>query len=232
MKKTAYHFLSINALSRFPRGIFAFILINALLLSGAIYARSGQSPQFPKPVGFVNDFAGVIPPEYRMKIQQICEEVKQKTGAEIAVATVKTVGDMDYTEYSIRLFETWRIGEKGKDNGVMLFLTMKERRVRIEVGYGLEGIIPDITAGRILDQLVVPEFRRGNYGAGMLKGVQAVAQLIGRANNVQITGIPANLTRRVTRKRHRSRPSSLLYLLLFFFILPALFSRGRRRGYR
>lgn len=177
--------------------------------------------QFPTATGFVNDFAGVVPASYATQMEAICQEVKQKTGVVIAVATVKSVGDMDYTEYAGRLFEEWKIGEAGKDNGILLFTTVGERRVRIEVGYGLEGDIPDITAGQILDEYVVPELRRNQWGPGLLAGVQAIAGVIARANGVEITG---SVQPRVDRQRN-SRRGGGLGSLIFYLILFLFFSR-------
>jgi len=116
--------------------------------------------QFPKPVGHVNDFANVIPTATERTIAAICLEVKQKTGAEIAILTVETIGDQQYTDYTTRLLEdeNWQLGEQGKDNGVLIFQTVQERKFRIEIGYGLEGIIPDGLAGEIRDSYVFPFF--------------------------------------------------------------------------
>ncbi|MDQ7063194.1 MAG: TPM domain-containing protein [candidate division KSB1 bacterium] len=190
---------------------------------------NAQELQFPKPLGFVNDFANVISQQYEVQMEQICQEVKEKTGAEIAVVTVETVGSMDHKEYAVRLFETWGIGEKGKDNGILLFLTLKERKIRIEVGYGLEPVIPDITAGRILDQYVVPPLRQGDYGLGLLQGVQAIAQQIAKAENVELTGVPFRPLAEPRTRHKQTNPILRLLPFIFFFILPALFSRRRRR---
>ena len=108
--------------------------------------------QFPQPKGYVNDFANVIPPSQEQQINRICLELKQKTGAQIADVTIQTLGDNYIEDYAVRLFEKWGIGEKGKDNGVLVLNAIRERKIRIEVGYGIEGIIPDGKAGRIRDQ--------------------------------------------------------------------------------
>ncbi len=194
---------------------------------------------FPQPTGYVNDFAEVIDAETEARLTNLCREVEQKTGAEIVVATVRSVGDYDYADYANRLFEKWGIGKKGKDNGVLFFLTTGERKVRIEVGYGLEGALPDITVGRILDNHVIPDFRRGNYGAGILSGVQAIAGAIAEEAGVEITGaVRPRLNRSDSRRPQQGIPWKLLLLLLFFLFggsrwfwpMILMGGGGRRRG--
>jgi uncharacterized protein len=212
------------------------VLIVALLLAGATPLFTQE---FPQPLGYVNDYAGVLGDEVETQLTNLCREVEEKTGAQIAVVAVSTVGDYDYADFANRLFEKWGIGKKGKDNGVLFFLTTGERRVRIEVGYGLEGILPDITAGRILDNHVIPEFRRGNYGAGMLAGAQAIAGVIAKDAGVEINGaVQPRLNRSDSSRRRQGLPWPLLLLLLFFLMggsrwfWPLLLMGGstRRRG--
>ncbi|MDZ7290733.1 MAG: TPM domain-containing protein [candidate division KSB1 bacterium] len=177
---------------------------------------------FPEPRGYVNDFANVIPSNLASQMEAICQELQEKTGAELAVATFASIGDEDPDDYANRLFEKWGIGKKGKDNGVLLFLTLGERRrVRIETGYGIEGIIPDITAGRILDNYVVPELRRGDYGAGLLAGTKAIAGVIAEDAGVQITGaVRPNLRRETSRDDGFPLSWLILLLILILFVRP------------
>ncbi|MDZ7262784.1 MAG: TPM domain-containing protein [candidate division KSB1 bacterium] len=199
-----------------------FWLLSLVIL---ITAEAGYSQtKFPQPVGYVNDFAGVIPESYKQQMTRIALEVEQKTGAEIAVVTVETVGDEHYSDYANKLFEAWGIGKKGKDNGVLIFNTIKERRVWIEVGYGLEGILPDGLVGEVLDQYVVPHLREGNYGEGLLGGVQAVAGVIAKDAGVEITGS----VKISERDRSQGRPFGLLPFFIVL-ILWLLFSRRGRR---
>jgi len=100
---------------------------------------------YPPPVGYVNDFAGCIPFNYEQKITSVILEVKQKTGAEIAVVTIPTTEGENITMYSVNIYKKWGIGEKG--NGVLITVAMDNKRSWISKGYGLEGIIPDATAG-------------------------------------------------------------------------------------
>jgi len=214
-----------NKVISFSIIVFFVVLSSLILTPQALLSQN----KFPQPVGHVNDFANVIPAATERKIAAICLEVKQKTGAEIALATVETVGNEYYTEYANKLFEAWGIGGQGKDNGVLLFQTVQERKFRIEVGYGLEGIIPDGLAGEIRDRYIFPFFKKGDYGNGLLAGTQAIAGIIARDAGVEITGaVQISRGRRAVRKK--SPGASLFKFLLIALIF--LFFRGGRRGRR
>lgn len=214
--------ISRNKVSAFYFVIFLVIFIASFNLPNALYSQD----QFPKPVGYVNDFADVIPDNIEQKIIAICAEVQKKTGAQIAVVTVESIGDEDYNEYANKLFETWGIGAKGQDNGILLFQTVKERKFRIEVGYGLEPIIPDGLAGEIRDRYVFPYFRKEEYGLGLLAGVQAVAGIIAKNAGVEITGsMPIRSQRNVGRRSSGFNFIKFIFMALIFF-----FFIGRRMG--
>ncbi len=133
---------------------------------------------FPRPYGAVNDFASVIPPDTRKIMENLAEELLQKTGTGVVVATVQTIGDSDPETYANELYENWGIGKKGEDKGLIIFLALQERRVRIETGYGVEGILPDGLVGSILDEYVVPYLKQNDYGKGLLNGMLAVGRLL------------------------------------------------------
>jgi uncharacterized protein len=210
-----------------------FILLFTLLCPPLFAQR------LPEPVGFVNDFAGVIDAASRERMEGIAAAVREKTGAEIAVATVDTIqpyGSIE--EYSIDLATTWGIGKKDEDTGVLILLAMKERRVRLEVGYGLEGAIPDGLAGEIIDRSMLPLLKRGEYGAGLLKGVEAVAGIIAAEYGVEIEAYQLTDTRQDTGP---SFPVGLIVFIIFIFLFgggrfllwPLLFMGGSayRRGF-
>ena len=206
-------------------------LLSLTIFLSFLVLPSIPQTQFPKPVGHVNDFANIIPNDIEQKIEALCLEVRQKTGAQIAVATVETIGDEDYNEYANKLFHAWGIGEKGKDNGVLLFNAVKERKFRMEVGYGLEGIIPDGLAGEIRDKYVFPYFRKDDYGNGYLAGTQAVAGIIAEDAGVEIAGITGfhapttsvqRLQQRLRQEGSRQKDALALLGFLFIFIIPLL----------
>lgn len=132
----------------------------------------------PEPSGYVNDFATVIPDELQVQLESELRSFDEETSVEIAVVTVPSLGGDTIEGYAIRLFEEWGIGKKDVDNGVLLLLTIEERDVRIEVGYGMEPYVTDGLAGRILDGSVLPGLRAGNYGDGLAAGARALTQSI------------------------------------------------------
>ena len=217
-------------------------IIVALLVIGmtlSVVVSGSAEPSFPRSQGAVNDFASLIPSNEERTIDLICREVLQKTGTAIVVVTVDTVGDSDYVTYANELYADWGIGKKGEDKGVLIFLTKKERKVRIETGYGVEGIIPDGLAGQVLDEYVVPFLKEGDYGKGLLNGTIVLSQIIARDAGVQITGtIPYKSTYRPRRTRSvGSRLLSFLFFIILFFVvlrnpflLPLLFLGMGGRG--
>lgn len=154
------------------RSFFSF-LIALVLLS----CKTGAA-DLPNYSGFVNDFAKVLDSQSAAKIEGICNDLKTKTGAELAVVTVRTVSPLDSKTYAVKLFEKWKVGQKGLDNGMLFLLAVSDRRVEIEVGYGLEGVINDAKAGRILDNYVVPYFAKDQFAEGLVSGSAALAQEI------------------------------------------------------
>jgi uncharacterized protein len=197
------------------------LTVCAVLTAGGIL--SGQQDSFPRYRGWVNDFAGVISYEYQDRLTALASEVKTKTGSELTIVTVETVGEMSVEEYASRLFEKWGVGERGKDNGVLFLLALEERKVRIEVGYGLEGILPDITSGQIRDTYILPDFRSGNYGSGFYKGMAAAASIIAEDAGVRLTGSPAVVQRPPSSRQGRG--GGIVTIILFIFLM--IVTRGR-----
>lgn len=134
--------------------------------------------KFPEPTGFVNDYAGVLSPKDLVDLNSLAESIKGKTGAELAAAVIQTTSPLEPKEYAVRLFEHWKVGEKGKDNGVLVLIALKERRVEVEVGYGLEGVLTDAATGRILDEYMVPKLRSGDYAGGIRDTLSAMGSRI------------------------------------------------------
>jgi uncharacterized protein len=199
------------------------VRIIALLLITFLIAVPLFSQKLPKPTGFVNDFAGIIDTGSKTQINQIAKTVQETTGAEIAVVTVETIepyGSIE--EYSVDLASEWGIGRAGEDTGLLILLAMKERRVRIEVGYGLEGIIPDGLAGEIIDKSILPSLRAGDYGTGFLKGVQAVSGII-----AEEYGVDLDSSYIVESKKYTRQMSSGLIRLIFILLFLFLFGGGR-----
>ncbi|NVL89464.1 MAG: TPM domain-containing protein [Desulfobacterales bacterium] len=198
-------------------------LATLLFLALACPVVSHTADVFPKPRGLVNDFANVIPPHYQEKLLRVTGELLRKTGVPVVVVTMPEIGGEDYNEYANRLYAAWGIGKKGEDRGVLIFVTIKERKMRIETGYGIEGIIPDGLAGEIRDQYIVPYLKQNQFGEGLLNGTLAIAGLIAKDAGVSLSG-------EVPVRRPVKKGAGLSSLLFMLFFLLLLFSMGRRRG--
>jgi uncharacterized protein len=133
---------------------------------------------FPRPSGHVNDFAGVLTDEDRAYLENFLQTLERDTTAEVVVATVTSLDGLTIEEYAERLFRDWGIGDAAKDNGVLLLVAPAERRVRIEVGYGLEGSLPDGLAGEIIRTAIVPQFREGNLRRGIGRGLDRISRVV------------------------------------------------------
>jgi len=131
---------------------------------------------------WVEDAGGVLGPEYLALINGLCQTLKDGTSAELAVVTVDDVGGLAVEEFADKLFRRFGIGEKGKDNGLLLLFARDDRRIRFEVGYGLEGVLPDALAGRILDEQALPRFREGQYARGIYQAARAAVEAVGQAS--------------------------------------------------
>jgi uncharacterized protein len=213
----------------------AFIFVCFLLLStGLLFAQ-----KLPKPIGYINDFAGVMDQASKVQMDTIMKALNDKTGVEMAVVSVETLAPYaTIEEYSIELATEWGIGKRGEDTGVLLLLAMTERKIRLEIGYGLEGTIPDGLAGDIIDKSILPSLRTGQYGTGLLKGVQAVSGIIAKAYGVELDSSYIKESKKYT-SRGLSGVSPILFIIIFLFFFgggrflwPLLFLGGvSRRGF-
>ncbi len=196
--------------------------------------------KIPQSKGYVNDSAGVISGEYSSRIEYLAQQLKEKTGAEIAVVTVGSLGDLSPEEFTNELFQKWGIGQKGKDNGVLIFLAVGNKKVRIEPGYGLEGPLPDGFCGEIIRKVVLPHFRKGGYGKGLYLGAAAVAQRVASEYGVELADQGGNKLppySPTSGPRCGSLLSALLFFFFFVFLLrgrflfPLLLGMGMGRGF-
>jgi uncharacterized protein len=163
--------------------------IAVIIILALCFLPCAVAQKLPRPTGYVNDFAGVMTAEDKKTVNNLATAIQEKTGAEMAVVTVESYAPYaSIDDYSYALATDWGIGEKGKDTGVLLILAMEERKVKIEVGYGLEGAIPDSVAGRILDNSVIPAFRENNFSGGLREGSRAIAAYIAKEKGITIEG--------------------------------------------
>ncbi|HUN53541.1 MAG TPA: TPM domain-containing protein [Smithella sp.] len=195
-----------------------------MLVAGTTFAAD----KYPAPRGAVNDFANIIDPESAAKMEALASEVLQKTGTAVVVVTVPTIGDNeDYNFYVNGLYKAWGIGKKGEDKGVLIFLTLKERKIRIETGYGVEGILPDGLVGEIRDKYLKPQLQAGNYGKAFYDTMYVLSSYIAKDAHVQLSDSPQPMPY-MHNARQVKRGGNVVGLI-FFFIVAALLL-GTRTG--
>jgi uncharacterized protein len=220
-------------------GIVVLLLVPAANLS----AESVNS--LPAPTGYVNDFAGVLNPSVKQNLEILCTQVDHQAHAQIAVVTIKTLdNDQSIEEFATELQDKWKVGPKDTDRGVIMIFVMSPRKGRIEVGYGLEGILNDAKVGDI-GRSMAPYARQGDYDAAIPIGVRQIAGIIAQDAGVTLT-LPARQYHRQPEAVQLS-PMQLLIgggvilLILFFlaktgnigllfFLLGSLMGGGGGRG--
>ncbi|MCX6715420.1 MAG: YgcG family protein [Candidatus Taylorbacteria bacterium] len=141
-----------------------------------LFVQAYTSPG--SPTGYVNDFANIIGPTERSALETNLKDLEDSTGAQVAVVTVPSLDDETVETYAVKLFAEWGIGNKEKDTGLLILVAPTERKVRIEVGYGLEGTVTDLQSGNIIRDVMTPAFKEGNYAEGISGAVEAVTQII------------------------------------------------------
>jgi len=128
----------------------------------------------PKLQGYVNDYAGLISPSAKSKIEEELRVFEQTDSTQIVILTIPSLEGENIEEFGIKVAEAWKIGQKVKDNGVLFIVSREDRKIRIEVGRGLEGKLTDLMAGRIIDQIIKPRFKQGDFDGGVIAGVSAL----------------------------------------------------------
>lgn len=147
-----------------------------ITFAAALFLMSASLPLFaiavPKLKGRVNDYAGIIRPKDEEEMEAYLKNLEQTSGIQIAVLTVPSLENEDIESFGIRVADSWKLGDEEKDNGALLLVALAEHAVRIEVGDGLEGSLTDAKCGLILRNVIIPEFKEGDYSEGILKGIQ------------------------------------------------------------
>lgn len=212
----------------------------ALLLAGLWLALAGVAAQAqdypPTPQGPVSDGANIISPQTEAQLDASLRDYNKQTGRAIIIATVPTLGGASIESYATGLYSKWGIGGAKRDTGLLLLIAPNERKMRIEVGYGLHGYFGGIMAGRVINDVIAPRFKEGNYDAGVTDGVNAILAHLAKSPEDAVAIEEA--AKAAEQQRSRSDggfPFGVLIwiaFMFFFFVLPLLAGRGRRRGYR
>jgi len=154
---------------------------------GVVPMRAGASAEAPSPGAYVNDPAGVLDAEMVEKLNGVLAGLDAQAKAQVAVLVVDSLGGADIETYAVETYKKWGIGDKRTSRGVLLLAAVRDRKVRIEVGYGLEGILPDGLTGAIQDKYIIPYFRKGDYSGGIYQGSLAIAGIIARDSGIGIS---------------------------------------------
>lgn len=183
------------------------------------------SLDIPKMNSRVNDNAGVINSADERKLETLLRDVESKTSSQVALLTINSLQGENLEDYSMRVAQSWMLGQKEFDNGVLMLVALKEKKIRIEVGYGLESILTDAKSGYIIRNYIVPEFKNGNFAGGITNGLLAISGLV--TNEFEITDEElAKYNKQKKSGKRRQIPFGLI-IFLFMFVFGGL---GRRRG--
>ena len=167
--------------------ISRWLAIVVLIFAPSVVLTAESVSTLPAPTGYVNDFAGVLSPSTKSNIENLCTQVDHQAHAQIAVVTIKTLdNDEPIDDFAVALEEKWKVGAKGTDRGVLMLVVMNPRKYRIEVGYGLEGILNDAKVGDI-GRMMVPSLHQNDYNTGITVGVQQIARVIAADAGVTLT---------------------------------------------
>ncbi len=199
--------------------LLGFLL--AFVLALPAVAADAPLPELTQPV---NDFAHVVDPASAAAMSRMIESLQAASGDVVVVATIPTFEPYgDIRDYAVKLFENHGrgVGEKGKDNGLLVLVSVKEHRAWIEVGYGLEAFVTDGFAGETTRNYMIPQFRQGNYGAGLVAGVQHLIGRIAEGRNVTLQDVP-----RVPASRAQPASGFPIWAIILIFIVILLVSRG------
>lgn len=182
--------------------------------------------QVPAWNGPVADLGGVIGAQTEAELVQYLSAVNEQTGVQVAVLTVPSLGGVSIEEYSIEVAEKWKLGQAGKDNGALLVVSVEDRELRIEVGYGLEGELTDAKSGLIIRNVIVPYFRQGDYAKGIIEGTRNIVGIA--TGNAEIVSTSVRQNTGSGSQDSGGSAAGFVFFVLFIIVMSG--GLGRRRG--
>ena len=185
------------------------LLACALVCVALVAARAAEVPIPPPPTRWATDTAGFMSPQALQAVDRTLESFERATGTQVLVWIGGTTGDAVLEDWTVRAFARWKVGRKGLDNGLILFLFANDRSARIEVGYGLEDKVPDASASRILNDVILPRIGAGDRDGAVQAGVNALmAAISGGTGGITAVGPPTDQSEDSLRAGSRRRPMS------------------------
>jgi len=204
---------------------FILILITfCLFFNKSALAITPEPPK--RPINYVVDLAGIINDSVEVRLNAVLKELERKTGAQLLVLTVLSLDGESIEEASLKVAEMWKLGQKGKDNGALITVSLNDRKYRFEIGYGLEGILPDSFVGTVGRRVLVPNFRKGDFSTGIYQAALILAKKIADAEGVRLDTFPTQKQLRVKGKKIGLLEGIIGFVFLIFAII--LFIRNPR----
>ncbi len=211
--------------------VSALLTVLIIMFSLVVYGEGVYTE--PTREFFVNDFANVLSQGTEDKVLSLGKQLEEKTSVQVVLVTVDSLDGKDIKTYSIELATKWAIGQKGKDNGILILNAVKDRNIRIEVGYGIEGTIGAINANQIIRNFITPHLKNGDYDTGLLSGYSAVIEEVAKESGISIDNTYSQSQPR--QNRTKSLPFGMggnktkfaPFLLIALLILDGVFFRFR-----
>jgi len=198
------------------------VVVLGSLLGTWVTTSTAQEPTLATPQAFITDSVGVIDAPTRRQLEALLTELQAKTGAEVAIVVVRSTQPLSAFDYAMKIAEQWRPGSRQRDNGVVFLVAIDDRQMYILTGYGVEGVLPDGRVGEIRDRLVRPQFRGGNYSAGIRDATREIASILAADAGVELTGVPPPRTSPNVELSGRQ----MLLLVLATLLVLYLITRG------
>ncbi len=190
--------------------IFTYLL----LLTFFVNIQAKEVPQMPNPPRLVNDFANIMAPQDANVIEQKLRIFNDSTSTQIVIITENSIDDDDVFDYSFRLAQKWGIGQKGKNNGVLIYTAIAERKIRIQVGYGLEAVLTDAACKEIIEKIIKPAFKQKSYAAGL------------DAATTQIMAICKGEYSADPKEKKGLNPAFIMLIIIIVLVILSISSKG------
>ncbi len=189
--------------------------LGLLLLPTVLFAYSNPG----KPTGFVNDFytVPILSPADKSALETKLSDLEKSTGNEVSIVIIPSLGGDTIENFAVNLYKDWGLGKKGVDNGALVLVSIADRQIRIEVGYGLEPVLTDITTSRIISETITPEFKKGDYAGGLSAGVDQIVSVL----NGEVLS-PSTPTRSIPLF-----PNFFYFILFVFVYLASILGRSK-----
>ena len=218
------------------RLVVLFAFVASLVVAGAVLAAPADStaPDLGPAQAYVTDDADILSAREELSLDRYLGKIERELGTQFAVVTIATASPKTIEDVAVELFQKWGIGGAKADEGLLLLVAVNDRKVRFEVGYGLEGVLPDGRVGGIIRERITPAFKAGDYAGGLTAGLVEAARYVAESKGLTP---PLPDDQRAPRKRQKLPPQAIVYLVMFIVVMMIIArnnsgprGRGRRRG--